>query len=169
MGKIDIKGFKAGMDYVNTGSEDFSAWRFNPEANCYQFATTSIFYLGRRLLPGEISGKKVHDQLRYSDELLVSYVKDDFRALGFTMTKCSQKDKLKEGQWMIAILNCDTRAKFYDFHFLRMLAGDNEHWEQKFVDEQHPMRWDYFDHVITDPAKASYGYDYHLVGYFRIG
>lgn len=161
--------------YPKDSYDEINQWRFNDEANCYQFAIMGMFYLPvlERLLPGEIAGYDVKKDKfhRYTDLELLNLVRADLIALGIDSEECELDSELSEGQWKIAIMNgfIDAPKGDYDFHFLRQTTVTPKgHWFQKHPYEQHPEMTDENYRIITDPAKAQYHYPYHLVKYLRL-
>lgn len=163
------------IEYPQNQFEENNQWRFYGEANCYQFALMTRFYLPilKRLMPGEIAGYEIPNDARYSDEGLLFFVKADLEALGLTAEFCGTGAKLCEGEWKIAVLNCreDEPKGEYDFHFLRQTTVTYDgHWLHKLPDEQHPDMRDSRDRLITDPADGtnSFEYKYHYVKTLKI-
>lgn len=105
-------------------------------------------------------------QETYTDEELLFRIESDMEAEGIAIRKSSRDEILDNPlEWKIAVMNCDTDDKYYDFHFLRQNPRNGK-WYQKQPDEQHATCQDRFYRVITDPADARFFYNYHLVGYY---
>lgn len=173
--KQTIEELRNSIEYPRNQFEEINQWRFYEEANCYQFAIMTRFYLPllKRLMPGEIAGYEIQDDAKYTDEGLLFFVKEDLKALGLTAEFCDVGAELLEGQWKIAIMNCsiDSRKGEYDFHFLRQTTATyHGYWLHKLPDEQHPDMRDSRERIITNPADGtnSFGYKYHYVKTLKI-
>lgn len=166
--KFDMEKVRKGLSYPKNEYDEINEWRYNEEANCYQFALRANFTYFERLLPGEIAGHEIDTDYAYTDQELIRFVEEDLAVLGFEMEECMLECTLEKDEWEIAIFNTMPNSLYADFHFMRRLSS-SRYWLQKFVGEQHPTPTDVNNQIISDPARAKhYNPRYKFVGYYRI-
>lgn len=165
MNEIDVELIKMRTKVVSE-SEDMRRWVYYDQANCYQYMMNIEWDFPELLQPGEIYGECPIDFI-YEDDELVELVKKDLEILCYEMHISNLEEPVVKNGWKFAILNCITSQADnhrYDFHFLRQ--NENGNWYHKYADEQHPDCMDIWNNRITNPEKAKYYYQYHLVGYY---
>ena len=160
----------------------FDIFREGP--NCYAFAfqwtknprTGEIFSC--RPIPGEIAHGVGSDEARYDTimesgsprqikEYLEGRIRDDLEYAGLEMVEVPSQDyKLKDGEWMIAMVSGkDVYRNGPDFHFYRM--GDAGTWYHK-PGMFEPTMLDESGNEIFDPKKCDRG-DYDTFhGYYVV-
>lgn len=140
-----------------------SRWTYYNQANCYNYAISLLLDISQ-LDPGDIAG--LARKKMYTDAELVERVYADMHVLGLEIRPSTLEEYLMdENSWKIAVMNCDTKVyERYDYHFLREnIPGI---WSHKLSDSQHSTEYDSRHQLMTDPVKAKFHYNYHLVGYF---
>ena len=160
----------------------FGSLREGP--NCYAFAfqwlrnpRTSENFV-KRPVPGEIAHGIFSDRARYETimesgsprqikEYLEGRIQDDLEYAGLEMVEVPSQDyKLKDGEWMIAMVSGkDVYRNRPDFHFYRM--GDAGTWYHK-PGMSEPTMLDKSGNEIFDPKTCDRGAYDTFHGYYVV-
>ena len=155
------------QNYTNCYANALDIFGFNPVTN-QQLQRGERGDSSFALQPGSMAGLKPLTQAQITKDNVLTYVKADAKAAGFTFKETTLDAKVQKGNWKVALVI----APGGDYHWYRLNADGT--WSHKRGATQVQLK-DASKQIIYDPKKADRDYtkdgglNYSVfVGYFEV-